>query len=351
MPGSHGFRTTTSGGSGRRARSLITLGLTLLVVGALLRVAPAPSYAAPRTFDTGGNGGGGTVGTTATINLSDAPSFDPNSIAASSGSAVAVDLVNQGNFTHTFTVSSVANETLNRSWTPGALGLFFHQHLPWVNVSVPAGGSEWANFTVPSDASGSFEFVSVVPYQFQAGMAGYLNVTSGAAGAGVTLSEQTSASALAFQPAVLQVNATGYPVHIAVQVSNLGSTGHTWTLVSQAGVNVTPGNFSSYFSAHPPAASVNVPTTPGVVIWANFTIPAAGTYMYICEIPGHFAAGMFGYLYVGVSPPAVAPPPSTAVVEPLLLVGGAALLGVGVLLALASSFVGRFPPRSPSGHH
>ncbi|MCI4369943.1 MAG: hypothetical protein L3J81_01275 [Thermoplasmata archaeon] len=350
MPVSHGSRTARRGSSRRRARTLVALGLTLLVVGALLRAAPSPGSAAPRSFASGG-AGGGSVGTTVTVNLTDAPSFDPNAIAASSGTSVAVDLVNTGNFTHTFTVSSVANESLNRSWTPAALDAFFQQHHPWANVSVNPGASAWANFTVPDGASGSFEFVSVVPYQFQAGMAGYLNVTSGAPGAGITLSEQTSASDLAFVPAVLQANATGYPVRVSVQVSNLGSTGHTWTLVPQADVNVTPGNFTSYFSTHPPAASVNVPTTPGAVIWANFTIPAAGTYMYICEIPGHFAAGMFGYLYVGVSPPAVAPPPSTAVVEPLLLVGGGALLGVGVLLTLASTFVGRFPPRAPTGHH
>jgi len=121
--------------------------------------------------------------------------------------------------------------------------------------------------------------------------------------------------------------------------------------VPQADVNLTPGNFSSYFSVHAPLASVTVPTTPGQVIWANFTIPKAGVYQFVCEIPGHFAAGMVGYLYVGVAPPAVAPPPSTAIVEPILLLGGGALLGIGAFLALSASLVGRFPPRAPSGHH
>jgi uncharacterized cupredoxin-like copper-binding protein len=350
MPVPPTFRTSRSGGARRRARTLMVLGVVLLVAGALLRATPAPTFAAPHTFATGGSGGGTTT-TTALVNLTDAPAFDPNAIAASSGATVAIDLVNTGNFTHTFTLSPAANQTLNRSWTPAALDQFFQQHVPWVNVSVAAGASAWANFTVPANASGTYEFASVVPYQFQAGMAGYFNVTSGAAGAGITLQEQTAASALAFQPAVLQANATGYPIHISVEVSNLGSTGHTWTLVPQANVNLTSGNFSSYFQVHPPAATVNVPTTPGQVVWANFTITQAGTYQYLCEIPGHFAAGMVGYLYVGVTPPAVAPPPSTAIVDPLLLAGGGALLGIGVLLTLSASLVGRFPPRSPTGHH
>jgi uncharacterized cupredoxin-like copper-binding protein len=350
MPVTVGSRTSPSGLRRRRGRTLIALGMTLLVVAALLRAAPAAAPATPRPFLTGGPGGG-SVGTNVTVNLTDAPSFEPSAIAANSGSAVAVDLVNQGNFTHTFTVSPVPNATLNRSWSPGQLDQFFAQNTPWANVSVSAHASLWANFTVPATASGSFEFVSVVPYQFQAGMAGFLNVTTGSAGGGVTLQEATSASALAFDPAVLEANSTGYPLHVSVAVSNLGSTSHTWTLVSQANVNLTPGNFSSYFTAHAPLARVTVPTTPGQVVWANFTVTKAGVYQFVCEIPGHFAAGMVGYLYVGVTPPAVAPPPSAAVVEPLLLLGGGALLGIGALLVVSASLVGRIPPRAPASHH
>ncbi|HXQ95209.1 MAG TPA: plastocyanin/azurin family copper-binding protein [Thermoplasmata archaeon] len=350
MPVSVRSRTSRPAARRRRARTFVSLGLLLLLVVAFVRTAPPSSSAAPRAFATGGPGGG-TFATNATLNLTDAPSYTPNSIAATSGTAVAVHLVNTGLFSHTFTVSSVANLSINRSWSPTQLNAFFVAHAPWVNASVGPNSSQWANFTIPDTASGSYEFVSVVPYQFQAGMAGFLNITASSPGAGLTLSEGTAASSLAFAPAVLQANATGYPVRISVAVSNLGSTGHTWTLVPQADVNLTPGNFSSYFSVHAPLASVTVPTTPGQVIWANFTIPKAGVYQFVCEIPGHFAAGMVGYLYVGVAPPAVAPPPSTAIVEPILLLGGGALLGIGAFLALSASLVGRFPPRAPSGHH
>jgi uncharacterized cupredoxin-like copper-binding protein len=350
MPVTARSRTARPSAHRRKARSFLALGLILLVCAAFLHAAPSASRALPSPFATGGPGGG-TVATNVTVNLTDAPSFSPNAIAATSGTAVAVDLVNQGNYTHTFTVSSVANQTLNRSWSPTQLNAFFASHHPMVNVSVNGNSSLWANFTLPESASGSYEFVSVVAYQFQAGMSGFLNVTSSSPGAGISLQEATSASELTFAPAVLQANATGYPVRVSVAVSNLGSTGHTWTLVPQANVNLTPGNFTSYFTAHAPLASVTVPTTPGQVIWANFTISKAGVYQFLCEIPGHFAAGMVGYLYVGVPPPAVAPPPSTAIVEPILLVGGGALLGIGALLALSASLVGRFPPRAPTGHH
>jgi uncharacterized cupredoxin-like copper-binding protein len=277
-----------------------------------------------------------------TVNLTDAPSFAPNSLTATSGSAVAIHLVNLGSFSHTFTVSAT-NVTLNRSWSPSQVYQFFRANGSWANVSLNGGASAWANFTLPEAAVGSYEFVSVVPYQFQAGMFGYLNVTASGGGAGVKLQEQTANAGLSFVPSVLVANATAFPTAVDVAVSNLGSNAHTWTLVAQPDVNVTAGDFASYFQSHPPAANVNVPLTPGQVVWANFTVTQKGVYQFICEIPGHLGAGMEGYLYIGVPAPAVVAPPSTAIVEPALLLAGGALLVVGVVLALVASLVGRIP--------
>jgi uncharacterized cupredoxin-like copper-binding protein len=290
--------------------------------------------------------------TVANLTLTDAPAFEPSGISAVAGGAVDVFLKNVGSYPHTFTVSTVANQTLNRSWTPTELSAFFHANGSRANVSVAPGTSVWSNFTVPPDSAGaSFEFVSLVPYQFQAGMSGFLNVTGGSSAGAVRLTDQTAGAGLAFVPGILQANATGYPVTIDIAVANLGSTAHTWTLVPQADVNLTPGNFSSYFQAHPAAANVNVPTTPGTVVWANFTVPKAGVYQFLCEIPGHFAAGMVGDLYVGIPAPAPAATLSDALVEPILLVGAGALIGVGVVLAAAASLVGRIPPAAPKSHH
>ncbi|MCI4325496.1 MAG: plastocyanin/azurin family copper-binding protein [Thermoplasmata archaeon] len=337
----------------RLSKALTALGLVVLLAAALVGTASERPSAAPRTFSSGGGPtGGGTATIRANVTLTDAPAFDPSSLTGTAGDLMAVDLTNSGNFTHTFTVSSVANHPLNRSWSPTSLAAFFHANGSWTNISVAPGTSAWANFTIPANASGSsFEFVSLVAYQFQAGMFGFLNVTGGASGAGVQLTEQTSGAGLAFVPAALGANATTFPVTIDIAVSNLGSTGHTWSLVGLPNVNLTPGNFTTFFQAHPSPASVDVPTTPGQVVWANFTIPQAGVYQYLCEIPGHFAAGMFGYLYVGVPVPASVAPPSTAIVEPLLLAGAGALLGVGILLALVASLVGRIPPPAPKPHH
>ncbi|HTT26673.1 MAG TPA: hypothetical protein VMH90_06925, partial [Thermoplasmata archaeon] len=113
-----------------------------------------------------------------------------------------------------------------------------------------------------------------------------------------------------------------------------------------------PGNFTQYFQAHPPAASVDVPTQPGAFVWANFTLKSPGTYEFICNVPGHFTAGMFGFLYVGVPLPPPVIPPSTAIVSVWILYSGGGLLGVGGILAAAGLLVGRFPRSPPpSGGH
>ena len=342
MPASQRTRTPRAGGRRRLPATLIFVGAVLLIAGALARPGAGVSPAGTHSFASGG-GGGGTATTTVTVNLTDVPSFDPSSLSASPGAAIAVHLVNEGSYAHTFSLSSVANFTINRSWSPSALDAFFHANGSWANVSLGPGGSAWANFTLAASASGTYEFVSLVPYQFQAGMLGFLTVAGSASGNGVVLQEQTSGGALAFVPAVLAANATTFPVTLDVAVSNLGSNAHTWTLLAQPDTNVTPGNWASYLQAHPPAANVSLPTTPGQVVWANFTVSQKGVYQFICEIPGHLGAGMQGYLYVGVPPPANVSAPGTAIIEPLLLLGGGALLGMGVVLALVASLIGRIP--------
>lgn len=345
-------RTGRAGRWRALSKVLIAFGLVLLVAGVMASSGRGGLGAAPRTFSSGGGGGGGSGPTlVANVTLTDAPSFDPSTLTAPAGDALEVHLTNAGAFAHTFTVAAQPSHPLNRSWSPANLTAYFHANGSLANVSLAPATSAWANFTVPDNASGdSFEFVSLVAYQFQAGMLGFLNV-SGTSGPGVQLTVQTANAGLAFVPEALGANATKFPVTLDIAVSNLGSTGHTWTLVSQPNVNLTPGNFSSYFSAHPALASVNVPTTPGQVVWANFTVTKAGVYQYICEIPGHFAAGMVGYLYVGVPVPASAAPPSTAIVQPLLLAGAGALLGIGTVLAAVATLVGRIPPPAPKSHH
>ncbi|HEV2520090.1 MAG TPA: hypothetical protein VGX00_05655 [Thermoplasmata archaeon] len=335
------------------ARGFGLAGLVLLLVagGLFVQARPLPTMEFVRAQATGGPPGGANT-EVLRVNLTDGPSFQPNSLTAVAGDTVTFVLDNLGAYSHSFTLSKVANFTLNRSWTPSELYGFFAQNAS-VNASVAAHTSVNVTLPVPvSWSSGSFEFASVVPYQFQAGMFGFLNVTSAGGGVAATITDQTATAALSFVPDAIVLNTTSFPITVEVKVSNLGSIGHTWTLVAQPNVNVTPSGFTSYFQTHPPAANVPVPTSPGVTAVANFTLNAKGAYMFLCEVAGHFAAGMYGFLYVGVPPPSVAAPPSTQIVAAWALAGAGGLLGVGVVLSVAAAYVGRIPesPKPPRHH-
>ncbi len=252
-----------------------------------------------------------------------------------------------GSYPHTFTLADTPNVVFPANLTPARLSAFFAANGSFVNVSVPGGTTEFVNFSVPSSVGGdSFEFVSLLPYQFQAGMYGFFNVSGAPAGPGITASVSTT-DTFSFVPSDLGVSPTAYPATIDVLVTNEGSLPHTFTLDPASNDTLSPATFTQYFAAHPPKANVNVPAATGGTVWANFTINAPGVYEFICEVPGHFANGMFGHLYVGVAPPANVTPPSTALVQTGVLLGAGSLLGVGIVLAAAAAYTGRFP-RSPT---
>jgi len=289
--------------------------------------------------------------TTATLNMTDAPAFSPRSLNGSAGSTLSVHLVNQGAYPHSFTLSKVPNVVLNPSWTPARLDSFFAENGSLANVSVAPGSSSWANVSFNSSVGGdSFEFVSTVPYQFQAGMWGFVNLT--ASGPGLLLMDNTTDS-YSFVPAVLAANTSHYPLVIDVLVTNTGNLGHTFTVAGQTNVTLSPATFTTYFAQFPPLVNAPVPGGAGSTVWANFTVPGPGVYQYICTVSGHFANGMTGFLYVGVAPPPQAAPPSTAVVESWVLVGSGVLLAFGILAATFATLAGRFPsaPKDGSKHH
>jgi uncharacterized cupredoxin-like copper-binding protein len=291
--------------------------------------------------------------TSVAVNLTDQPSFSPSTLTTPAGSNLSVHLRNVGNLTHTFTVLAQPNVRLNASWSPTQLDQYLRANGTIANVSVAAGAEAWANLSFnESTGFDTFEFLSVVPYQFQAGMSGEISVTSTAPGLALSENTTVSGSQYLYIPAVLDANVTHFPVNLNILVTNLGSFAHTFTMVPQPNVTVSIGNYSDYFNEHAPLVNVNVPANPGGTVWANFTVKVPGVYMYLCLIPGHFSGGMDGYLYVGVPVPPPAPSPSTAIVETWVLIGSGLLLGVGFLVAALSSLVGRFPPKSPShGHH
>ncbi|MCI4350537.1 MAG: hypothetical protein L3K15_03375 [Thermoplasmata archaeon] len=324
------------------------MGVVAVLLGLLMAPVSPAGNSRVRTASTGGGPGGGGNQVNVTLNATDAPSFMPHGFAAPAGDRVALRLVNHGGYDHTFTLVSNGTTVLPRTLSPTQLYRYFQNNVSWVNISLPPAATRWVNLTVPaSDAGGSYEFVSVIPYQFQAGMFGFFNVTGAPTGPGVVL--QTNATTgLSFVPNLLGVQPAHYPVAVDVLVTNVGSLPHTFTIESQPNVTLSSTSFYATFKTAPPAANVSVPN-PGSVAWANFSVPRAGVYEFICEVAGHFANGMFGFLYIGVPVPVISAP-SSAIVAPVLLEGGGAVLGLGVLLVIAATLTGRFPERAPASH-
>ena len=318
---------------------LASIGLPSVAALSLVPAAPEVGFAHPLNASEN-----------LTVNLTDRPSYSPQFLSVPAGSAVSLHLVNVGQFNHTFTLAKTPGARIPSNATPSEVDAFFATNGVLANVSLSPGTDGWANLTFNlSQGFDSFEFASVVPYQFGAGMWGLLNVTSQAAG--LELSENTTDS-LSFVPNVLSASPTHYPLVIAVLVTNEGSFGHTFTLAPQSNVTLQATNYSQYFTAHAPLVNQAIPALPGGAAWANFTITGPGIYQYICTVSGHFANGMYGFLYVGVPVPLPPPAPSTAIVEGWVLVGSAVLLGIGVVLTAVAAISGRFPsrPNSPGGH-
>ena len=338
----------------RRLSSPLRRALPWLLAALLLATVGLPSAAAIGRLPTlpmVGHAHPESGNSTALVNMTDAPAFAPRSVTATPGATLSVHLVNQGSYNHTFTVSKVPNVVLNSSWSPAELNAFFARNGSLANVSVSPGGSAWANITFNASVGGdSFEFVSVVPYQFQAGMWGFVNLT--VTGPGLMLQESTTDS-YQFVPAVLNVSVSHFPQVLDVLVTNTGSLSHTFTVSSLSNYTLSPANFTSTFATNAPLVSQPIGSGAGTTAWANFTVRDSGVYQYVCTIPGHFANGMTGFLYVNVPPPAGSAPPSTAIVDSWVLAGSAVLIGVGALVALIASYSGRFPtkPAEPGHHH
>jgi uncharacterized cupredoxin-like copper-binding protein len=342
-----------SGGAApvRPLRTVATFGvaaLVLLISGTALAapIASAAHRGMPVEWATVVRPTAGPGAITFNVSMTDTPAFQPAYLVnVSAGENVTVNLHNNGTQPHSFTLSRNGTGTIPTTLTPDQLYQYFAKNGSYANVSVAPGQSAVAKFTLAADASGSLEFVSIVPYQFQAGMRGFLNVTAVATGPGERLNESAT-DQLRFVPNVLAVNATSFPVTVDVLVTDTGSFSHTWTLDSTPNGSLSTSNFSSYLAAHAPAA--NVALNGGQSVWANFTLTKKGIYEYICTVPGHFLAGMNGSLYVGVPPPAPPTLPSTSIVLEGVLFGAAAIFVLGLLLALATSLLGRSRPRSAS---
>lgn len=291
-----------------------------------------------------------------TITTNGTPTFAPSVIHVTAGENLTITLNNSGSYNHTFTMSTNGTEVFPLNWSPTQLEAYFVAHPPLVNASMPADTISHVNVSVnASMAGGNFEFVSVLPYQFQAGLYGFMDVTPPVSS---SLTFYVNASdTYRFLPDSLNASSvTKFPVAINVFFGTVGVLSHTFTLSPVPDYNLSSSNYSTFFTQHAPLVNIPVPTSAGSYNNATFVITTAGYYEYICSITGHFANGMFGFLYVGI--PTVVPyvaNVSTAIVQSEILVGGGSLLAIGVVLAAAAAVTGRVPPPKPGeekfGHY
>lgn len=142
----------------------------------------------------------------------------------------------------------------------------------------------------------------------------------------------TVGTAFAFSPSSFEVTPGDT---ITLTVENLDSAQHTFTLSSVTNYSFTSSNtttdLANFFTAHPPLVYVNVNATPGWKQTVTFTAPRLGTYEYVCEVPGHFQAGMWGLMGSGVS---VGPPPGPGLPFGLYIIAGVIVILVVVAIVL-----------------
>ncbi len=319
---------------------LLLLGAVLpLVVPVARAIELGHSLEFPKVLPTGPAATHSTVW----INTTDVPAFVPNSVNVTAGQLLTLVLHNGGTYSHTFTLAKNGSLVLAQNITPGALTAYFQLHPPALNSTLASSSTTWDNLTINSSwAGGHFEFVSLVPYQFQAGMFGFLNVQPPVRSSLAFYVNTTNA--LAFVSNLLNAaQVSVFPVQITVNLGNLGQLGHTFTLSPLPNYNLTVGNYTTFFQQHLPLINLLAPAGAGTFSNASFVVSTPGYYEFICSVPGHFTAGMFGFLYVGVPAPAAATGNlSAALVQQEVLIGGGALLGIGLILALVAAFTGRF---------
>jgi hypothetical protein len=85
----------------------------------------------------------------------------------------------------------------------------------------------------------------------------------------------------------------GSSVTVNFSVAADAGTNHTWVLVNAA--NASSAVSTPVFpGAGLTGAARFMGIAPGTWMVFHFNATAAGTYKYICEMPGHYAAGMWG---------------------------------------------------------
>jgi plastocyanin len=123
--------------------------------------------------------------------------------------------------------------------------------------------------------------------------------------------------------------------NVTVSIVQTDDVGHTFTLSSVAGYTFDDSNTTSdlqaFFAAHPPLVNFTIPAGEATYT-TYFTAPAFGLYEYVCLVPGHFQAGMRGFL--GSGEPGSSAAADTGPGAAVFIIGGtiAALVVIAIVL-------------------
>jgi hypothetical protein len=129
---------------------------------------------------------------------------------------------------------------------------------------------------------------------------------------------------------------------LTIDITNLGVLAHTFTVSSLVNYTLptTSGNLTGTFLVtHPPYFTINISATQGSVTPAVFVAPKViGSYQFFCTETGHFAAGMEGFMGVGITVGPPPPPPSVGL--PVFIIAGT-IVGLVILAIVLGFVVGR----------
>jgi uncharacterized cupredoxin-like copper-binding protein len=118
----------------------------------------------------------------------------------------------------------------------------------------------------------------------------------GGGGGGASALSVTAQDTLKFEPATLSAKAGA---DTTVTLKNAGAQQHNWVLASTADADKVATEAAAKAGDATGIAGV---IAAGKLLAAGsnedikFTAPAAGTYTYLCTVPGHYQAGMKGTL-------------------------------------------------------
>ena len=115
-----------------------------------------------------------------------------------------------------------------------------------------------------------------------------------------TLNVSVTGEQLKFDQSTLAAKANT-PVRVTLKNGSTAQQ-HNWVLVRDEAAAEQVATAAASNAGEPAADSSVLAKTPmaapGATVNTDFTTPPAGSYVYVCTVPGHFQAGMKGTLNV-----------------------------------------------------